>query len=51
MFQRLWREQGGASLIYHLMLIALITLLVAVAVAVAGSWIQRMWAHLLALLG
>lgn len=51
MFQRLWRDHGGASLLHHLMLIALITVLVVVGVAVAGSWVQRMWAHLLPLLG
>jgi Flp pilus assembly pilin Flp len=51
MFQRLWRDQGGASLLYHLILIALITALVVVGVGVAGSWVQRMWAHVLTLLG
>jgi Flp pilus assembly pilin Flp len=52
MFQRLWRDQRGrASLIYHLILIALITVLVVVGVAFGGSWVQRMWARLLLLLG
>jgi Flp pilus assembly pilin Flp len=51
LFQRLWRDQGCASLIYHVLLIALITVLVVVGVAVAGSWVQRTWAHLLPLLG
>jgi Flp pilus assembly pilin Flp len=51
MFQHLWRDQGGASLIEYSILAALITVIVVVAVSVAGSWIQGMWAHLLPLLG
>jgi Flp pilus assembly pilin Flp len=51
MFQRLWRDQSGASLIEYSILAALITVIVVVAVSVAGSWIQGMWAHLLPLLG
>jgi Flp pilus assembly pilin Flp len=51
MFKRLWRDQGGVSLIDYSILVALITVLVVVGISVAGSWIQRMWAHLLPLLG
>ena len=51
MFERIWRDQHGASLIEYSILIALITMLVVVAVAVAGSWVHGMWVHWLALLG
>jgi Flp pilus assembly pilin Flp len=51
MLQRFWRDKGGASLIEYSILVALITVLVVLAVAVAGAWAQRMWAHLLPLLG
>jgi Flp pilus assembly pilin Flp len=51
MFQRLWRDQRGASLIDYAILAALITVLVVVAVAVAGSWLYSMWVRLLSLLG
>jgi Flp pilus assembly pilin Flp len=51
MFQRLWRDQRGTSLIDYAILAALITTIVVLGVAVAGSWIQGMWAHLLPLLG
>jgi Flp pilus assembly pilin Flp len=51
MFQHLWRHQGGTSLIDYSILVALITVMVVVAVSVAGSWIQGMWMHLLPLLG
>jgi Flp pilus assembly pilin Flp len=50
-FERLWRDQRGASLIDYAILAALITVLVVVGVAVAGSWIKGMWAHMLPLLG
>jgi hypothetical protein len=40
-----------ASLIDYAILAALITLLVVVAIAVAGSWIYGMCGHLLPLLG
>ena len=51
MFQRLWRDQGGASLIEYTILIALITVMVIVGVSVVGSWIQSMWVQLLPMLG
>ena len=51
MFQRLWRDRGGASLIDYTILVALITVIVVVGVSVAGSWIQSMWAQLLPILG
>ena len=51
MFQRLWRDQGGASLIDYTILIALITVMVIVGVSVVGSWIQSMWVQLLPTLG
>ena len=51
MFQRLWRDQGGASLIEYTILIALITVMVIVGVSVAGSMIQSMWVQLLPMLG
>jgi Flp pilus assembly pilin Flp len=51
MFKRLWRDQGGASLIDYAILAALITVLVVLGVALAGAWLQGMWAHLLPLLG
>jgi len=50
-FQRLWREEAGASLIDYSILVALITVLVVAGVAVAGSWAQSMWMHLLPILG
>jgi Flp pilus assembly pilin Flp len=46
-FQCLWRGRRGTSLIDYAILAALITALVVVAVAVAGSWIYSMWVHLL----
>jgi Flp pilus assembly pilin Flp len=51
MFERLWRDQRGASLIDYAIIAALITVLVLVAVAVSGSWLHGMWVHLLSLLG
>jgi Flp pilus assembly pilin Flp len=51
MLRRFWRDIGGASLIDYSILVALITMIVVVGVAVVGSWIQGMWAHLLPLLG
>jgi Flp pilus assembly pilin Flp len=51
MFQQFWRNQGGASLIEYSLLVALITILVVVGVAVAGAWAQGMWARLLPTLG
>ena len=51
MFDRFWRDQGGASLIEYSFLVAVITMIVVVGVAVAGAWAQAMWAHLLPLLG
>jgi Flp pilus assembly pilin Flp len=51
MFKRFWHNQGGASLIDYSLLVALITVLVVVGIAVAGSWLQGMWAHLLPILG
>jgi Flp pilus assembly pilin Flp len=47
MFQCLWRDQRGASMIDYAILAALITTLIVVGVAVAGSWIYGMWVHLL----
>jgi Flp pilus assembly pilin Flp len=51
MFERLWRDQRGASLIDYAILAALITVLVVVGIAVAGSWIYSMWLRLLPMLG
>jgi Flp pilus assembly pilin Flp len=51
MFQRIWRDQCGASLIEYSILAALIAVLLVVVVAVAGSWLYSMWVHLLSLLG
>ena len=50
-FRCLSRDQRGASLIDYAILAALITVLVVVGIAVAGYWVQGMWAHLLPLLG
>jgi Flp pilus assembly pilin Flp len=50
MFERLWRDRRGASLIEYSILVAMITAIVVVAVAVAGSWIYGVWVHLLAML-
>jgi Flp pilus assembly pilin Flp len=47
MFWRFWRDQRGASLIDCAILAALITVLVVVGVAFAGSWIYSMWVQLL----
>ena len=49
--RRLWRDQRGASLIEYAIIAALITVLVVVTVAVAGSWLYSTWVHLLSLLG
>jgi Flp pilus assembly pilin Flp len=51
MFQCLWRDQRGASLIEYSILAALITVLVVAAVAVSGTWVQSAWTRLLAVLG
>ena len=51
MLERLWRDQGGASLIDYAILAALITVLIVVGIAVAGGWAQAMWTRLLPLLG
>jgi Flp pilus assembly pilin Flp len=45
---RLWRDQAGASLIDYAILAALITVLVVIGVAVAGTWLLGTWAHVLA---
>ena len=47
MFERVWRDQAGASLTEYSILVALITVLVVVAIAVAGTWVYSMWGHLL----
>jgi Flp pilus assembly pilin Flp len=47
-FQCLWRDQRGASLIDYAILAALITALIIAGIAVAGSWINSMWVQLLA---
>jgi Flp pilus assembly pilin Flp len=51
MFERLWRDQRGTSLIDYAILVAMITVLEVVGVAFAGSWIYSMRVHLLPLLG
>ena len=53
MSQRLWRGQGGASLIDYAMLVAVICAIVIAAIAVAGAWTHATWVrvHLLSLLG
>src|SRR5262249_1632142 len=51
MFDRLWRDQGGASLLEYSLLVAVITMIVVIGVAVAGAWAQSMWAQLLPRLG
>ena len=50
MFERLWRDQRGASLIDYAILAALITALIIAGIAVSGSWVQSMWTRLLATL-
>jgi Flp pilus assembly pilin Flp len=49
--ERLWRDQGGASLIDYAFVVAVITVLVVVGIAVACAWAQAMWTRLLPLLG
>ena len=51
MFDSLWRDEAGASLIEYSIPVALITVIVVVGISVAGSWIQGMWLHLPPLLG
>jgi Flp pilus assembly pilin Flp len=51
MFDRLWRDQGGASLIEYSILVALITVLIVAGIAAAGAWAQSMWTRLLPMLG
>jgi Flp pilus assembly pilin Flp len=51
MFECLWRDQRGASLIDYAILAALITALIIAGIAVAGSWVQSTWVRLLAMLG
>ena len=51
MFERIWRDQRGASLIDYAILVAMITVLVVVGVAFAGSWIYSMWVRLFPMLG
>jgi Flp pilus assembly pilin Flp len=51
MFERLWRDQRGASLTEYAILVALITALIIAVIAVSGSWVQTMWVRLLAMLG
>jgi Flp pilus assembly pilin Flp len=51
MLEFLWRDRAGASLIDYAIVVAVITVLVVVGVAVAGSWAQAMWTRLLPLLG
>jgi Flp pilus assembly pilin Flp len=51
MFDRLWRDQGGASLIEYSILVAVITVIVVVGVSVAGAWAHGMWVRLLPMLG
>jgi Flp pilus assembly pilin Flp len=50
-FQRLCRDQRGTSLLDYAILAGLITVLVIVGIAVAGSLLQAMWARLLGVLG
>jgi Flp pilus assembly pilin Flp len=51
MFERIWRDQRGASLIDYAILVAMITVLVVVGITFAGSWIYSMWVRLLPMLG
>jgi Flp pilus assembly pilin Flp len=48
-FQRLWRDSRGASLTEYAILVALITALIIAGIAVSGSWLQSVWARLLAM--
>jgi Flp pilus assembly pilin Flp len=50
-FERLWRDRRGASLIDYAILVALITSLIIAGVALASSWVQSMWTRLLGMLG
>ena len=51
MLERLWRDRVGACLIDYAIVVAVITVLVVVGIAVAGAWAQAMWSLLLPLLG
>lgn len=51
MLQRLWPDQAGASLIDYAIVVAVITVLVVVGIAVVGASAQAMWTRLLPLLG
>jgi pilus assembly protein Flp/PilA len=48
--RRLWRNSSGASLIEYSVLLGVMTILIIVAIAVAGSWLYGAWTHLLATL-
>jgi Flp pilus assembly pilin Flp len=51
MFARLWRDRAGVSVIEYAIVVAMITVIVVVGVAVAGGWAHGMWLRLLARLG
>jgi Flp pilus assembly pilin Flp len=53
MLKRLWRDQGGASLIDYATLVAAICAIVVTGVAGAGAWSRATWVrlNLLSLLG
>jgi Flp pilus assembly pilin Flp len=50
-FQCLWRDQRGASLIDYAILAALITTILVAGLSFVASWIQGMWMQLLPMLG
>jgi Flp pilus assembly pilin Flp len=51
MLERLWRDQAGASFIDYAIVVAVITVLVVIGIAVAGGWAHAIWTRLLPLLG
>ena len=44
---RLWRDCSAASLIEYCIAVGIITTLIMVGIALAGGWVQAMWAGLL----
>jgi Flp pilus assembly pilin Flp len=50
MFERLWRDQRGASLIEYSFLITIAVLLILAGVVAVGIWASGAWSHLLATL-
>ena len=51
MFQRLWGDRAGSSLIEYSMLVGIVIALALVVVSAVGAWAQGVWVNLLHSLG